>query len=141
MKRNRRAGVEDRWSKTVRDPDGTTRTIPSARHGKGKRWMARYVDDHGAEHSKSFDVKGEARRWLDGQVTALGTGTHVAPRDAQLTVAQWCELWLEGYQVHRASSVKLARTHIRQIVAEFGDMPLSAVRPSQIKTLVGAVAG
>lgn len=30
MKRNRRAGVEDRWTKTVRDPDGTIRTEQSA---------------------------------------------------------------------------------------------------------------
>ena len=135
-KRHRRAGVEDRWTRTARNADGTTRTEPSARHGKGLRWLARYVDDHGTEHSRSFARKTDAGRWLDGQVTAVGTGTHVAPRDAHLTVQQWCDLWLEGYRVHRPSSVKLARTHIRLICAEFGDMPLSAVRPSQIKAWV-----
>ena len=61
------------------------------------------------------------------------SGTHVAPRDAQLTVAQWCELWLDGYQVHRESTVAQARVHVRRIVAEFGAMPLSALRPSQVK--------
>ncbi len=64
------------------------------------------------------------------------SGTHVAPRDASLTVAQWCELWLDGYAVHRASTVAQARVHVHRIVAEFGDMPLSALRPSQIKTWV-----
>ena len=49
------------------------------------------------------------------------SGTHVAPRDAALTVAQWCELWLDGYAVHRASTVAQARVHVRRIVAEFGD--------------------
>jgi integrase len=136
VKRNRRAGVEDRWNRTVRDLDGTTRTAPTIRHGKGLRWLARYVDDHGQEHTKAFARKTDATKWLDGQTAAIVSGMHVAPRDAQLTVQQWCELWLEGYQVHRASTVKLARTHIRQIVAEFGGMPLSAVRPSQIKTWV-----
>jgi integrase len=48
-------------------------------------------------------------------------------------VKQWCELWIEGYKVHRESTVRQARTHIRQIVAEFGGMPLSAVRPSLVK--------
>jgi hypothetical protein len=34
MKRNRRAGVEDRWTKTVRDEQGNTQTVPSANDGK-----------------------------------------------------------------------------------------------------------
>jgi hypothetical protein len=88
MKRNRRAGVEDRWTRS----DGT----PSANHGKGSRWRARYVDDNGQEHAKGFGRKVDAQRWLDGQITALGSGTHVAPRDAALTVAQWCDQWLKG---------------------------------------------
>ncbi|WP_284226042.1 tyrosine-type recombinase/integrase [Mycobacterium antarcticum] len=75
-------------------------------------------------------------RWLDGQTAAIVSGTHVAPRDAQLNVGQWCDLWLEGYKVNRSSTVICARTHIAQIVAEFGGMPLSAVRPSQVKAWV-----
>ena len=33
MKRNRRAGVEDRWTKTVRDEHGNAQKVPSARNG------------------------------------------------------------------------------------------------------------
>ena len=61
MSRNRRAGVEDRWTKTVRDEHGNTKTVPSANDGKGSRWRARYVDDHGREHSKGFGKKAEAQ--------------------------------------------------------------------------------
>jgi hypothetical protein len=60
MKRNRRAGVEDRWTKTVRDADGNMQTAPSASHGKGKRWRARYVDDEGKEHAKGFSRNADA---------------------------------------------------------------------------------
>ena len=45
QKRNRRSGVEDRWTKTIRDADGNLQTVPSANYGNGKRWRARYVDD------------------------------------------------------------------------------------------------
>jgi hypothetical protein len=48
-RRNRRAGVEDRWTKTVRDEQGNTAKVPSARHGRGLRWLARYVDHEGHE--------------------------------------------------------------------------------------------
>jgi integrase len=133
--RKRRAGVEDLWVKTVRDEQGNHKTVPSARQGRGLRYRARYVDDRGCEHSKGFARKAEARRWLHGQITALGTGTHVAPRDAQITVAAWCELWLAGYGT-RPSTVNTAKVHIGQIVAEFGDMELMSLRPSLIKSWV-----
>ena len=35
MKCNRRAGVEDRWTKKVRDADGNARTEQSTNYGKG----------------------------------------------------------------------------------------------------------
>jgi Phage integrase, N-terminal SAM-like domain len=141
MKRNRRAGVEDRWHKTARDEQGNRQKVPSVRHGKGMRWMARYVDDRGREHAKGFDRKSDAQAWLDQQTAALVGGTHVVPRHAALTVAQWCELWLEGYAVRRESTVAQARVHIRQIVAEFGSMPLTALRPSQVKSWVAKLHG
>ena len=77
-----------------------------------------------------------ATRWLDNQAASIVSGTHVAPRDAQLTVQQWCDLCIEGYKVNRDSTVRQARTHIHQIVDESGDMPLSVLRPSQVKAWV-----
>lgn len=133
QKRNRRSGVEDRWFKTVRDDDGNETKVPSVRNGSGKRWMARYVDDRGREQAKSFSRKVDATQWLDGQTSTIVAGTHVAPRDAQLTVTQWCDNWIEGYKVNRTSTVRQARTHIHHIIDEFGPLPLSAVRPSMVK--------
>ena len=89
MKRNRRAGVEDRWTKTIRDQNGKTTRVPSARHGRGLRWLARWVDADGVEQTKSFDKKANAQRWLDTEVTAkLATGTYVPPRAGRLTVGE-----------------------------------------------------
>lgn len=134
--RNRRAGVEDLWTKTIRDDDGNTKAVASARHGRGMRWRARYVDERGGEHTKAFARKVDAQKWLDGQTAAVVGGTHVAPRDAQLSVQQWCDLWIEGYKVNRQSTVRQAQVHIAQIVAEFGAMQLSVLRPSQVKAWV-----
>ena len=61
MSRNRRAGVEDRWNKTVRDEHDRPRKVASAKHGQGKQWLARWVDAEGREQSKTFDRKGEAK--------------------------------------------------------------------------------
>lgn len=128
QRRNRRSGVEDRWTNAKGEP--------TSRHGTGLRWLARYVDERGREHSKSHRVKVDAQRWLDGQTAAVVTGNHVAPRDAAMTVQQWCDTWIQGYAVNRESTVRQARTHIKHITAEFGDVALSAVRPSHVKAWV-----
>ncbi|MEV0686845.1 site-specific integrase [Nocardia sp. NPDC050378] len=118
------------------DGTKTREQVPSANYGVGKKWRARYVDDQGNEHAKGFDRKTDAQAWLDTQMSALVQGTHVSPRDAQLTVQQWCDLWIQGYGVHRTSTVRQAKVHIKLITHEFGNMPLAAVRPSSVKTWV-----
>ena len=126
--RKRRAGIEDRWTRA----DGT----PSASHGKGSRWRARYVDDQGHEHAKGFARKPDARAWLDKQTSAIVTGTHVAPRDAALTVRQWCDQWLTGYEVNRPNTVRNARFHVAVINEAFSDRTLTSIRPSEVKSWV-----
>ncbi|MGA5543517.1 tyrosine-type recombinase/integrase [Mycobacterium sp. NPDC051198] len=94
MKRNRRAGVEDRWTKTVRTADGTTRSERSSNYGTGKRWRARYVDDDGREHAKGFAKKSEAQAWLDNDVTTkFATGTYVTPAAGRVTVGDVYTSW------------------------------------------------
>jgi integrase len=97
-------------------------------------WRARYRDDAGQEHERHFARKVDAQRWLDGVTASMVSGAYVDPRTARTTVAQWCASWLVGYQTRRPSTVRQAHVHVRQIVAEFGAMPLSAVRPSHVKS-------
>ena len=112
MKRNRRAGVEDRWTRA----DGE----PSAAHGTGKRWRARYVDDRGREHAKHFDRKTDAQRWLDGRPRRSSPGHTSLPgmrADRRGVVRR-----LAGrYQMHRESTV-------RQPGCTFAGSPKSSAR-------------
>jgi integrase len=62
------------------------------------------------------------------------TGRYVSPRAAKISVNQWCDVWLDGYGSRRASTVRQARTHLAQIRSEFGHLPLTAVRPSAIRS-------
>lgn len=127
--RNRRAGVEDRWTRA----DGQ----PTSRNGSGLRWLARYVDDQGREQSKSFPRKIDAQHWLDGQTAAIVGGTHVAPRDATITMAQWADTWLTSYAVNRTNTLRAAKSQVAHVVDEFGELPLSAIRPSAVKAWTG----
>ena len=89
------------------------------------------------EHAKGFARKVDAQACLDKQTAVLVSGTHVAPRDANVTLSQWARAWLTAYAVNRESSVESARTHIRVIETTFGDMALADIRPSTVKTWLG----
>lgn len=115
VQRSSRAGVEDRWHRGARrgeqvpwpadlatagawctDPkhgDPGTQ-VTTARHGRGRRWLARWVDNDGQERSKSFDRKAEAQAQTNHVTTALTTGNYADPRRAATTFATVAQEWL-----------------------------------------------
>lgn len=50
-----------------------------------------------------------------------------------MTVESWCDTWLAGYATRRASTVRQAEVHVKQIKAAFAPMQLGEVRPSHVK--------
>lgn len=123
--------VEDRWTRLDRT---TGKRVPTTVHGQGSRWRARYVDPQGREQAKRFRRKVDAERWIETRRAAVVRGDHVSTRDARTTVDQWCEAWLDAYGSRKASTVRQARVHVRQIVAEFGPLALLDVKPSGVKS-------
>lgn len=136
--RNRRAGVEDRWFKTIKQPDGSTVKEPTTRHGVGLRWRARYVDDEGRERSKMFDRKTDAQLWLDNDITpALATGTWTAPEAGQVTVADVYTSW-SASQAHIAAKTAATRKsawHSR-VQSHWGDIPVIDVKTAAVRSWV-----
>jgi integrase len=132
-RRGLRAGVEDLWRKRVKDRDGNLVESPSARDGRGLRWRARYVDDAGREYTRAFGRKVDAQKWINSVTASLVRGDHVAPKAARTTVSEWCDIWLDGYRTRRKSTVRQAEVHIKIIKERFGPVPLSAVKPSDVK--------
>jgi integrase len=89
---------------------------------------------NGRQVTKTTRRKADAQQWLDAQTAALVAGTYVSPRTARTTVDEWCDTWLDGYRSRRPSTVRQARVHIAKIREGFGPMPLSAVRPSHVRS-------
>jgi integrase len=98
------------------------------------RWRARYRDGTGKEHLKRFALKRDAQRWLDQEKTKLQTGSWVAPRDARITVAQWCETWMRAYGSRKRSTIRQGQVHVDRIVEAFGRRRLDSLRPSEIRS-------
>jgi len=131
--RAQRGGIEDRWHKKANDEHGQTVEVPAVNYGKVTRWRARYVDNTGREHTKHFERKVDAQNWLKTSMASVVRGYHVVPKTARLTVGQWCDTWIDGYRTRRKSTVRQTEVHIKLIMEHFGEVPLVAVKPSDVK--------
>ncbi len=100
------------------------------------RYQARYRDARGVEHSKRFDRKAMAQRWLDETTASVVTGTYVDPRAGKVTVREYAVQW-QAAQVWRTKTAKRVETDLRvHIFPVLGDRALASVRPSDVQGLV-----
>jgi hypothetical protein len=96
------------------------------------QWRARYRDTAGKEHSKHFDRKTDAQRWLDEVTAAIVTGQYVDPRSGRITFREYAERW-RATQVHRLTTQEYIEGNLRRNpYPVLGDKPLSSIRPSEV---------
>jgi integrase len=125
------SGVYDRWYRTV---DG--RRVPSAAHGQGKRWQARWRDGDGRQRKQNYDRRADADRFLATVKVGPLQGNFVDPRAGRVAFRIRGEQW-RAAQVHRATTVAQVETHLRRhVYPTFGDRPLGSIRPSEIQAWV-----
>jgi len=104
------------------------------------KWRARWSEHPGGpEHSKSFDRKVDAERYLAETIADIGRGVYFDPRAGEITFREWAEEW-RARQQHRPSTATLVEGHLRNhVYPVIGDRPLATIRPSQIEALVGGL--
>ncbi len=117
--------VDDLWYK--KGADG--KKIPSARHGRGKRWRVR---NDGAA-TKMYERKAEAEAY-DAKVRAdLAQGQYIDPRAGRTPVREYGEKWRKD-QLHRRRSVdrieQALRLHVYPLI---GHIPIADVKRSHIR--------
>lgn len=79
--------------------------VTTARHGHGKRWQARWVDNDGLERSRSFDRKTDATQRISSVTAALSTGTYADPQQSAVTFGSVAKQWLASKATLRPKSV------------------------------------
>ena len=85
------ADIDDRWYST--GPDGERK--PTARHGTGKRWAARWRDANGKQCMRSFERKLDAANFLTGLRADMMRGSYIDPRQGKITLRSYAEQrWL-----------------------------------------------
>ncbi|UMB71771.1 tyrosine-type recombinase/integrase [Mycobacterium paraterrae] len=158
FKRGVRAGVEDRWHRPARSgervswpadqTDGPTWCIDakhgnsgtlvcSARHGQGKRWLARWVARDGQERTKAFDRKADAQKHIEEMTVAVSTGTYSDPRRSAVTFGVIAEAWFATKAQRAPKTVAGYREVLDNVILpKWGPEPLSDVTHEGIQTWI-----
>ncbi|OZM84102.1 site-specific integrase [Pseudonocardia sp. MH-G8] len=128
--------VDDLWysSRRERGPDGRLLPpTPTKRHGRGKRWRVRYVDDAGEGRERLFAKKPDADRFDAGVRTDVDRGLYIDPTAGRQLVKTYAETWRKA-QLHRTStSERVDRTFRHHITPVLGNLQIGRVRSSHIQ--------
>jgi integrase len=110
--------------------------VPSAVHGRGKRWQARWRDETGEQRAEVFDRKSDARTAGAAATVDPLRGSFIDPRAGRVTFRAYGEQW-RAAQVHRATTAAQVESHLRRhAYPAFGDRALGSIRPSEIQAWV-----
>lgn len=123
--------VDDLWYLKQRGPDGEK--LPSKRHGRGKRWRVRYVDDAGQARETLFERKVDADRHDAAMRADVSRGVYIDPTAGKATVQSYAEEWRRG-RLHRDSTAELVERALRlHVYPILGGKQMSQVRASHIQ--------
>jgi Phage integrase, N-terminal SAM-like domain len=98
------------------------------------RWYARHYDPSGNRHTKVFDTKAEADRFLTSVEMSKITGSYVDPNRSKVTVGVLADQWLEA-KLGLAPKTRdryegIIRAHVRP---RWGKVRLSDVTHAEVQ--------
>lgn len=104
-------------------------SVRKRRDTKQTVWRARYWDDAGKQHLRSFTTKGEAEAWLQLQIGKVQRGEWTNPVGGTITGADWCEQWLTSRPDKRPTTLARDRSVLMtNWVAPLGRRTLASLR-------------
>lgn len=126
------AYVKDQWTRPVKELDGSTARVRNERWGKGKRWLAGWVDPEGRERTKAFSTKGPAERHAKAMETDRERGEYIDPEAGKVRFGVVAERWLASRVVDPATAIRYESSLRLHVDPVFGRRQLRTIKPSEV---------
>lgn len=122
--------VKDQWTR----PGPSGRRVKNARHGRGKRWLARW-DEGGRERSRAFATKQAAEQHLARMSVDSEAGRPAGA--GSMTVAEYLHLY-RSRQVHwrGTTGVQVESAFRRQVIPAIGDVLLQSLDRGMVADMI-----
>lgn len=113
-------------------------SINKRKTAAGIRYDVRLRDPAGKEYCRTFKTEKEAKGYDATERADRSRGLWVDPRLGSITFREWAAMWLDGDPTKRAKTKATDEVQIRlHMNPTFGDRPLAAITPLDIRRLVG----
>jgi integrase len=130
--------IQDLWYSP--GPRGS-KDRPTARHGHGLRWKARYTDPDSKERSKSFARKADAERFLTEIEHSKLSGSYLDPDAGRVTLGSRVPVWLTSLTCDPSTRHNIKLRVEKHIVPKLGGQRLDVLTrtPSLIQSWVAGL--
>ena len=100
-------------------------------------WRAGYRGPDGREHSKSFERKADAERWLRNELQKVDLGLWVDPSAGDISLEDWSAIWMSG-RVGLTEKTRVGYQGIlnSRVLPTFGAMPIKRVTRAAVASWV-----
>jgi integrase len=126
------AYAKDQWTRPEKKADGTTERVRNRKWGRGKRWLAVWIDPQGDERSKAFGTKLAAERHGAAMETDRERGEYIDPNAGKVRFEVVADRWLASRVVDPASAIKYESSLRLHVDPVFGRRQLRSIKPSEI---------
>ncbi|MET8142725.1 site-specific integrase [Sphaerisporangium sp. NPDC005288] len=130
------AFVKDLWMKTVRLPDGRSTKVRSARHGKGKRWLAVWETPDGREQSEAFDRKADAEKKVSVMQADIARGDYIDPNAGKQLLGDFGGRWLSSRMVDPSTAIRYEYIYRLHVEPVFARRQIRSIKPSEIQAWI-----
>jgi integrase len=126
--------TKDLWTRPEEQPDGKITRIPNARYGKGKRWLACWLDPDSNERTKAFKNKALAdNHWRDME-SDRDRGDYRDPKAGRELFADIAQRWLSSRTVDPSSRIRYESVYRLHVEPVFGCKRVRTIKPSDVST-------
>lgn len=118
--------IEDMWVDRKKQP--------TKRHGRGKRWRARWVDLDGKERTQAFSLKEEAKVFLTAEIARVMRGEHLDKNRAKITINELYAEWEPTVLATNAPSTRYNRASWwrMHVQPEWGRRQVARIRKNEV---------
>src|SRR5205814_3511405 len=106
------------------------------RHGRGKRYRARWVDDDGRPKTALFDRKADAERHEANQRADVHRGVYIDARRGKVTVREYAERHRAEQLLRDSTTARMERAFRLHVYPILGDLAMGAVRQTHMRNWV-----
>jgi integrase len=132
--------TKDLWTRPEPGPDGSIRRVRNARWGKGKRWLACWIDPDRNERSKAFRVQTAANSHWKAMEADKDRGDYHDPGAGKILFGDVACHWLSSRVVDPSTLARYETAYRLHVIPTFGHRQVRAIRPSRIQAWISELS-